>query len=56
MEERAVEEIPPNIWEQAPQCLSTGRCEVTGESSNNCAGKVWQREVTNESPPDHASD
>ena len=50
-----MEEIPLNTWEQAPQCLSPERCEVTGESSN-CTGKVWQQEVTNESPPDHASD
>ena len=55
MEERVVEEIPPNTWEQVPQCLSTERCEVTGESSN-CPGKVWQQEVTKESPPDHESD
>ena len=41
MEERAVEETPPNTWEQVPQCLSTERCEVTGESSNH-TGKVWQ--------------
>ena len=41
MEERGMEEIPPNTWEQVPQCLSTERCEVTGESSN-CTGKVWQ--------------
>ena len=40
-EERAMEEIPPNTWEQVLQCLSTERCEVTGESSN-CTGKVWQ--------------
>ena len=38
-EERAVEEIPPNTWEQVPQCLSTERREVTGESSNR-TGKV----------------
>ena len=55
MEERMMEEIPPNTWEQVPQCLSTERCEMTGESSN-CTGKVWQQEVTNKSPPDHASD
>ena len=55
MEERMMEEIPPNTWEQVPQCLSTERCEVTGESSNH-TGKVRQREVTNESPPDHVSD
>ena len=55
MEERTMEEIPPNTWEQAPQCLSPERCEVTGESSNH-TGKVWQQEVTNKSPPDHASD
>ena len=41
MEERAVEEIPPNTWEQALRCLSTERREVTGESSNR-TGKVWQ--------------
>ena len=39
-EERVVEEIPPNTWEQVPQCLSTERCKMTGESSN-CTGKVW---------------
>ena len=31
------------------------RHEMTGESSN-CTGKVQQPKVTNESPPDHASD
>ena len=41
MEERAMEEIPPNTWEQVPQRLSTERHEVTGESSNR-TGKVWQ--------------
>ena len=41
MEERAVEEIPLNTWEQALQHLSTERCQVTGESSNH-TGKVWQ--------------
>ena len=40
MEERVVEEIPPNTWEQVPQCLSTERCEATGESSND-TGKAW---------------
>ena len=54
-EEGMMEEIPPNTWEQVPQCLSPERCEVTGESSN-CTGKVLQQEVTNESPPDHESD
>ena len=54
-EERMMEEIPLNTWEQVPQHLSLERCEVTGESSN-CTGKVWQQEVTNESPTDHASD
>ena len=39
MEERAMEEIPRNTQEQVLQCLSTERCEVTGESSN-CTGKV----------------
>ena len=28
---------------------------MTGESSN-CTGKVWQQEVTKESPPDHEID
>ena len=41
MEERVVEEIPPNTQEQVPQCLSTERREITGESSN-CTVKVWQ--------------
>ena len=41
MEERAVEEIPPNTQEQVLQCLSTERREMTGESSNR-TGKVWQ--------------
>ena len=54
-EERAVEEIPLNTWEQVLQCLSTERHEATGESSNH-TGKVWQQEVTKESPPDHESD
>ena len=39
MEERRVEEIPLSTWEQVPQCLSTERCEVSGESSK-CTGKV----------------
>ena len=55
MEKRTMEEIPPSTWEQVPQCLSPERHEVTGESSN-CTGRVWQQEVTNESPTDHASD
>ena len=41
MEERAVEEIPPNTQEQVPRHLSTERHEVTGESSNR-TGKVRQ--------------
>ena len=40
-EERVVEEIPPNTWEQVPQHLSTERHEMTGESSNHTV-KVWQ--------------
>ena len=48
-------ETPPNTWEQVLQCLSPERREVTGESSN-CTGRVWQQEVTNKSPTDHASD
>ena len=50
-----MEEIPPNTQEQVSQRLSTERHEVTGESSNH-TGKVQQREVTKESPPDHKSD
>ena len=49
MEERAVEEIPPNTWEQVPQHLSTERHEMTGESSNH-TGKVQLQEVTKQSP------
>ena len=30
-EERVVEEIPPNTWEQVSQHLSTERHEMTGE-------------------------
>ena len=55
MEKRTMEEIPPNTQEQALQRLSPERCEVTGELSNR-TGRVWQQEVTNESPTDHASD
>ena len=54
-EERTMEEIPLNTWEQVPQHRSPERHEVTGESSN-CTGKVWQQKVTNKSSPDHASD
>ena len=52
---RTMEEIPLSTWEQVPRHLSPERHEVTGESSN-CTGRVWQQEVTNESPTDHASD
>ena len=55
MEKRMMEEIPPNTWEQVPQCLSPERCEVIGESSNR-TGRVQQQKVTNESPTDHTSD
>ena len=55
MEKRTMEEIPLNTWEQVPRHLSPERREVTGESSNH-TGRVWQQEVTNESPTDHASD
>ena len=41
MEERVMEEISPNTWEQVLQCLSTERCEMTGEPSNHTV-KVWQ--------------
>ena len=54
-EKRTMEEIPPNTQEQVPWRLSPERHEVTGESSNR-TGRVWQQEVTNESPTDHASD
>ena len=54
-EKRMMEEIPPSTWEQVPRRLSTERREVTGESSS-CTGRVWQQEVMNESPADHASD
>ena len=50
-----MEEIPPSAWEQVPRRLSTERHEVTGESSSR-TGRVWQKEVTNEPPTDHASD
>ena len=40
-EERVVEEIPPDTWEQVPQCLSMERHEMTGESSK-CTGEVCQ--------------
>ena len=40
-EERVVEEIPPNTWEQVLRCLSTERHEVTREL-NNHTGKVQQ--------------
>ena len=55
MEKRTMEEIPLSAREQVPQRLSTERHEVTGESSSR-TGRVWQQEVTNESPADHASD
>ena len=54
-EKRMMEEIPPSTQEQVPRCLSTERCEVTGESSSHTR-RVQQQEVTNESPTDHASD
>ena len=47
MEKRTMEEIPLSTREQVPQCLSTERHEVTGESSSR-TGRVWQQEVTNE--------
>ena len=55
MEKRTMEEISPSTREQVPQHLSPERHEVTGESSNH-TGRVWQQEVTNKSPTDHASD
>ena len=54
-EKRMMEEIPLSTREQVPQCLSPERRKVTGESSSH-TGRVWQQEVTNESPTDHASD
>ena len=50
-----MEEIPLSTREQVPQHLSTERREVTGESSSRTE-RVWQQEVTNKSPADHASD
>ena len=49
-----MEETPPNTWEQVPRHLLPERCEVIGESSNH-TGKVWQQEVEEEPPQDHAS-
>ena len=40
-EERVVEEIPPNTWEQVPRYLSTERHEMTGELSKH-TGEVRQ--------------
>ena len=40
MDERVMEEIPPNTQEQVPQRLSTERHEMTGESSNH-TGNIW---------------
>ena len=54
-EKRTMEEIPPNTWEQVLRHLSTERREMTGESSSHTE-RVWQQEVMNESPTDHASD
>ena len=50
-----MDEIPLSAQEQVPRHLSTERCEVTGESSSHTE-RVWQQEVTNKSPTDHASD
>ena len=41
MEERVVEENPPNTWEQVLRHLSTERHEMTGESSKH-TGEVCQ--------------
>ena len=49
MEERVVEEIPPNTQEQVPQRLSMERREMTGESSKR-TGEVRQPEAA-EQPP-----
>ena len=54
-EKRTMEEIPLSTWEQILRCLSPERREVAGESSSH-TGRVWQQEVTNKSPTDHASD
>ena len=54
MEKRTMEEIPPSTQEQVPRHLSPERREVTGESSSR-TGRVWQQEVTNEPPTEHAS-
>ena len=55
MEERVVEEIPPNTWEQVLQCLSKERHKMTGELSK-CTGEVHQSEVVEQPPLDHESD
>ena len=55
MEERVVEEIPPNTQEQVLRRLSTERHEITGESSNY-TGTVWPQEVVKQPPPDYESD
>ena len=54
-EERVVEEISPNTWEQVPQRLSMERCEATGELSKR-TGEVHQQEVAEQPPLDHESD
>ena len=54
-EERVVEEISPNTWEQVPQCLSMERCKMTGETSK-CTGEVCQQEAAEQPPLDHESD
>ena len=55
MEERVVEEIPLNTWEQVLQCLSMERCETMGELSKH-TGEVCQQEVGEQPPLDHESD
>ena len=55
MEERRVEEIPPNTREQIPRHLSTERCELTG-MSGKCTEGVQQQEAANKPPQDHEND
>ena len=55
MEERVVEEIPLNIWEQVSWCLSMERHETTGESSKH-TGEVHQQEGAEQPPLDQKSD
>ena len=43
MDERVVEEIPPNTWEQTPWYLSMERREVTGESVGHICIHIYAK-------------